>query len=148
MKDDFSYTPKELFGQVWNSLTLGIQAQQSVWTAILTLDGIIISAISIIATINPKINIFIIFTAITLAFISVILIIYNFRKIADVISLMHTVQLNANIDDDGHVEDDGQFENRTKFIDTSRNRIKLFENIAICFSIISVISIPVFILYR
>jgi hypothetical protein len=148
MEDEFSYTPKELFEQVSNSLTFNIQLQQGCWAAILTFDGIIISAISILTTINSNLNKSFVAIGIMVLLIAVALLILNFKLTSNIFQRSYTRLLQSQIDDTGHIIDDGTCDNETKFVDSTRKKIDFLENVSMLCSFIGTIMIILLVLLK
>jgi len=148
MKDEYSYTPKELLSQVWSNFTLALQVQQALWGAIISLDAITISALAIISNIYTTVNIWLVIIPIVFPFVSVILLILNFRAVYYISARTHDRMLNAPIDEDGHIEDSGQYSAEYENVTKARKKILLFESISILFSFIPIVAIIVIAIVR
>jgi hypothetical protein len=148
MKDEYSYTPKELLSQAWSNFTLALQVQQALWGAVISLDAITISALAIISNIYTTVNIWLIIVPIIFPFVSVILLILNFRAVFNVSARTHDRMLNAEIDEDDHIKEDGQYTTEYENVKKTRKKILLNETIAISFSCIPIVAIIVIAILR
>ena len=123
MKDEYSYTPKELLSQIWDNVALALQVQHSLWSAVISLNAITISALAIISNIYTSVNIWLVIVPIFFPFISVFLLILNFREVYNVSACAHSGMLNSIQDEDGHIYNRGQDSTDQKSITEIRKKI-------------------------